>query len=458
MQIDCRSKHGRKYTLWVWALATLWAPFAATSATAGPTFEVLYSFKSGNDGAYPFSGVITDSHGNLFGTTIAGGGASTNAGMVFKLSPPAPGHTQWTENVLHPFGDRDDGHSPIGDLFADKAGALYGVTLIGGNTLRPCSQYAPYPGCGVVFKLAPPTHTGGAWTETIIHVFAGGIGGALPNGGLIADTKGNLYGTTSGGGTGCNGQGCGVVFKLTPPTPGHTQWSYIVLHSFKGGADGLGPNGGLIIDAHGNLYGTTARGGGTFDVGTVFKLSPPAPGHALWTETVLWSFCHSIGCMDGAYPRAGLIADAKGNLYGTTEYGGGTGTVFQLAPPAPGHMQWTETVLYSFKGGVDGLRPNGGLRIDSKGNLYGTTYFGVAQSGGMVFKLSPPTPGHTQWTKTVLHSFIIFESEGENPIAGLIADSHGTLFGTTTLGGGVECGDSRGCGVVFKLSGTGFVP
>jgi uncharacterized repeat protein (TIGR03803 family) len=223
---------------------------------------------------------------------------------------------------------------------------------------------------------------------------------------------------------------------------------YKVLHAFHG-SDGSDPYGGLIVDVAGNLYGTT-NAGGAHGLGTAFKLTPNADGS--WTESVLHSFNQS----DGANPQAGLIFDAAGNLYGTTQEGGdlsqcspyGCGTVFKLAPNADG--SWTESVLYSFKG-INFSYPNG-LIFDAAGNLYGTTYTGGASGAGNVFKLTPNADG--SWTESVLHSFHNNDAGGAGPLAGLIFDAAGNLYGTTVFGGDLRsqlCG-SLGCGVVFKLT------
>ncbi|MGA7384143.1 MAG: choice-of-anchor tandem repeat GloVer-containing protein [Methylocella sp.] len=287
-------------------------------------------------------------------------------------------------------------------------------------------------------------------TETVLHSFTGGVGdGIFPFAGLIADSAGNLYGTTNqGGGSECNGLGCGVVFKLSPGG------SETVLHSFcslPGCRGGANPVSGLIADRAGDLYGTTPGGGAAND-GVVFKLSPGG------TETVLYSFCGKPGCSDGAGPGAGLIADRHGNLYGTTGGGGGSGcggvgcgVVFKLSPPILPATKWTETVLHTFAGS-DGAGP-GGLIADSKGNLYGTTSYGGASDGGVVFKLAP------NGTETVLYSFCSLPScsDGALPLGGLIADRAGNLYGTTYEGGGSECSypGPGFCGVVFKLSPGG---
>jgi uncharacterized repeat protein (TIGR03803 family) len=290
-----------------------------------------------------------------------------------------------------------------------------------------------------VYKLDASGH------QTVLYSFTGGADGANPSAGLIRDAAGNLYGTTNGGGSGsCFGQGCGTVFKLDPS--GHET----VLHSFTG-ANGANPFAGVTLDAAGNLYGTTSFGGtGSYcptcpvGDGTVYKLDPT--GH----ETVLYNFDFRL---DGGYPLAGVILDAAGNIYGTT-YGGGPpatgfpGVVYKVDPT--GH----ETVLYGFAGTTDGNGPIGGMIRDSAGNLYGATEFGgsaTANAGantcgdyqyygcGVVFEVD--TTGH----ETVLYTFA-GSAGGGRPKSGVIRDSAGNLYGTTLLGG------AAGAGVVFKIT------
>jgi uncharacterized repeat protein (TIGR03803 family) len=267
--------------------------------------------------------------------------------------------------------------------------------------------------------------------EKVLHSFNGNDG-ATPAGSLIFDAAGNLYGTTPGGGA-FDG---GTVFELTPGAGG--TWTETVLYNLGGGGgDAGGSAAGLTFDAAGNLYGT--GGGGAFDGGTVFELMPGEGG--TWTEKVLHSFNVNDG--DGAWPVAGLIFDAAGNLYGTTPSGGalGRGTVFELTPGAGG--TWTETVLYN-SGGV----PQAGLIVDAAGNLYGTTSVGgtkACSNCGTVFELTKGTNG--TWTKKVLHHFSSNGRDGRNPVAGLIFDAAGNLYGTTLAGG-------RGGGTVFELSPT----
>ncbi|MBV8736337.1 MAG: hypothetical protein JO007_03580 [Alphaproteobacteria bacterium] len=255
------------------------------------------------------------------------------------------------------------------------------------------------------------------------------------------------------------------------------------LHTFGiGSGDGQLPYGDLISDASGALYGTTANGGAN-GAGTVFKLAPPAIAGGSWTETILYSFTGTLG--DGAQPSAGLISDTSGALYGTTTGGGsGSGTVFVLTPPAASGGSWTETVLYSFTGGSDGGSPNAALLSDASGALYGTTENGGSNNSGTAFKLVPATAAAISTcqadynlelstcnpyapdykacinaathdlnqctahysTETVLHSFIGGTSDGSNPVAALISDASGALYGTTGSGG------TNNAGTVFKLT------
>jgi len=313
---------------------------------------VLYSFCSQTgctDGSEPYAGVIVDSAGNLYGTTVQGG--ADGQGTVFKLAPDG------TETVLHSFCAQQycaDGEWPYAGLIADSSGNLYGTTLPGGAADD-----------GAVFKIAKKGK------ETVLHSFAV-ADGYRPYAGLIADAQGNLYGTTTEGGA----ADYGTVFELA------TNGTETVLYSFCGQshcADGSGPEAGLIMDSSGNLYGTTYEGGGYGD-GTIFKLAPNA------METVLYSFCTSMPCRDSKLPYAALIMDKSGNLYGTTTgIPRDHGTVVKLAPDG------TATVLHAFTGtlGSDGAEPYASLTEDAQGNLYGTTEEGGTHDYGTVFKVTP---------------------------------------------------------------------
>jgi uncharacterized repeat protein (TIGR03803 family) len=294
---------------------------------------------------------------------------------------------------------------------------------------------------GAVFELTPRSN--GGWAVKVLHSFTGGSDGGAPLDTLIFDHVGNLYGTAGLGGN----DDAGVVFKLAPNQDG--SWTESVLYSFTGGADGAVPFAGLVFDQAGNLYGTTVEGGGSGcddGCGTVFKLTAKSDG--TWTESVLHSFCSLDGCRDGATPDLGsLIFDQAGNLYGTTEYGGNvrqSGVVFELMPNADG--SWKETVLHGFcsrSSCGDGGFPLAGLIFDGAGNLYGTALLGGAAGFGAVFQLTPKPDG--SWKEKVLHSFRVRPGDGYAPYASLMFDHGGNLYGTTFGGGAV------GAGVVFKL-------
>jgi uncharacterized repeat protein (TIGR03803 family) len=315
------------------------ASLALRSGAATGQEEVLWNFcsKGGSrctDGEFPIAGLVMDGPGHLYGTTPFGGTPEWNAGVVFELTPKA-GRTKWTETVLHRFGECAggtcaDGAYPVAGLIMDGSGHLYGTTFAGGTTERDA---------GVVFELTPNAART-KWTETVPHSFCADVVGGVctdgqePFAGLVMDKLGHLYGTTSGGGA----HGEGTVFELTPHNAARTKWTETVLYSFcaeAGCTDGANPFAGLIMDGSGHLYGTTYEGGGGY--GTVFELTPHNAARTKWTEAVLYSFCGGVvggRCIDGTGPKAGLIMDASGRLYGTTSEGGahGYGTVFELKP------------------------------------------------------------------------------------------------------------------------------
>jgi len=309
--------------------------FELMPSEGGPwTEKILFGFVN-KLGWGPFGGLIFDSAGNLYGSTVSGGYGDCDevhdgCGTAFEASPRENG--KWA--VKFPYGfDGSDGAVPVGSLLFDTAGNLYGSSQAGGT--QNC--YPPYLGCGTVFKLTPGAD--GQWTLTNLHYFGDGNHGSSPNGNLIFDSAGNLYGTTqTGGSSSCPAygyfSGCGTVFELIPGADG--KWTHTVLHSFENnGKDGYYPNGGLVLDKEGNLYGTTQSGGsgqgcGSYGCGVVFELTPGAKGK--WTEKVVHSF--SYDGKDGIVPYAGLIMDQAGNLYGTAGSGGdhGYGTVFEITP------------------------------------------------------------------------------------------------------------------------------
>jgi uncharacterized repeat protein (TIGR03803 family) len=372
----------------------------SAEAQVGPTFNLLYSFKGGTDGEFPRAGLVRDAAGNVYGTIYYGGDIQCfrlytlwGCGTVFKVD------TTGKKTVLHTFTGSPDGKFPEADLLRDTAGNLYGTTSGGGAS-----------GYGVVFKLDP---TG---KETVLHSFTGSPDGSRPGGDLIRDANGNIYGSTGYGGT-----GNGTIFKVD------ADGEETVLYSFTGSPDGQYPVGALVRDGAGDLYGMTYIGG-ISGVGTVFKVDTTGK------ETVLHSFTGKGG--DGAYPVAGLVRDAAGNLYGTTIGGGAScncGTVFKLDTTGK------ETVLHHFTGS-NGADPYAGLVRDSVGNLYGTTFYGGASGYGVVFKLDPTGK------ETVLHSFTGGTTDGTEPRAGLVRDAAGNLYGTTQDGG------ASNRGTVFKLT------
>jgi uncharacterized repeat protein (TIGR03803 family) len=274
---------------------------------------------------------------------------------------------------------------------------------------------------GTVLAAAPLVAQGA--TLTTIHNFTGGPDGASPVDGLLVGANGLFYGTASAGGT----AGLGAVFQMN--AKGHVK----VLHGFVGGTDGASPNGGVIQDAGATLFGTTTAGGAA-GAGTVFSVHGES-------EAVLYSFAG--GSKDGAEPQAGLAADAKGNLYGTTSAGGvaGTGTVFELVKPKIKDGTWTEKLLYSFAGGTDGAVPVGRVAFDTAGNIFGTTSQGGTAGYGTVFELQQGANG---WQETTLHEFLD-GTDGGTPYAGLVADASGNFYGAATQGG------ANGGGTIFAL-------
>ena len=402
-------------------LAVLMVALTVVPTVLAQTFTVLHTFNGRPDGREPIAGVTKDAAGNLYGTTYYGG--ANDVGLVYKLAHRGSG---WVLSPLYSFQQAKalDGSAPVGGVTIGSDGNLYGTATRGG----------PHD-AGTVYKLSPPATVCRSvlcpWTETPLYQFTDGADGGYPQGTLVFDSAGNLYGTASGGGTGNNG----VVFKLTHSGSG---WTESVLHTFTGSPDGSAPIAGVTFDANGNLYGTTDGGGGSDD-GTVYELSPSGSG---WTENVLYAFQYSN---DGASPYAGVVLDPEGNLYGTTIYGGAGngGTIFELMPS---NGNWIFSVLYSpeLQGSAalpvrspavpaapftarfspaaakaardmdaaacssyrppmaagctprcitspmatDGGNPEGGLILDSAGNLYDTSV-GSAGEDGNVFEVTP---------------------------------------------------------------------
>jgi hypothetical protein len=435
----------RNRMLVVTSLAMVMAlPLAARAQSAN--LVTLYSFSGGSDGGAPLGGVVFDTQGKLYGTTVIGGPVSDicflGCGTVFRL---AGGEGIWTLNTLHTFiGGPTDVRTPYSHVTFDAAGHLYGMGVIGGA--NPCIDLL---GCGGVFELLPSTGR-----EVLIYSFTQ-TGGVTPQSGLTLH-RGSLYGTTPFGPETKAFPGFGTVFSLSPTAAGgKIQWDYSTIHQFKGLKSGSEPGtADVVFDERGHAF-IGVPFGGVNQTGAIFEMVPNATG--TWDTKVIYSFPSTYGGGCCSYPST-LIFDTAGNLYGTTSYGGpgcsvfGCGTVFEVQRTTTG---WQEITLYEFAGGGDGENPFSGLVFDSAGNLYGTTLYGGSGSCedfaphtgcGTIFKL---TNSNGTWQKTTLYSFS-GGSDGEYPGNGsLVLDSAGNLYGTTT--GGFWIANTTGYGTVFEL-------
>jgi uncharacterized repeat protein (TIGR03803 family) len=420
---DRMTRHG--FARHCFLAVALIALAVASQRAWAQTESVLYKFCSLQycaDGTTPAAGLVMDAAGNLYGTA-AGGSSSFYGGVVFEVN------SRDVESLVYNFSAINDGLAPNGELVRDASGNFYGTTAGGGYDKGQCKRFA---GCGLVYKL-----TGGS--EQVLYTFLGLTDGQEPNGGLVLDKNGNLYGTTYKGGQNSGSRNAGTVFAVS------ATGSETVLHRFGASkGDGKLPTSGLVMDKKGNLYGTTSAGGGDGfygpgfscheHCGTVYEVT------AAGVEKILYTF-KGWKKGDGAAPFASLILDSSGNLYGTTYAGGayGFGTIFKLTPTGQ------ETVLYSFIGLPDAGNPVGRLVLDSKGNLYGTTSFGGTFGDGAVYELS------ASGTESVLYSFTDL-ADGGSPFDGLVLDNAGNLYGTTEIGGNFNNSCPEGCGVVFKVT------
>ena len=412
----------------------------AISTTVAPVLTTVASF-NGSDGEYPQSSLIADANGDLFGTTPDGG--ANGYGTVFEIvnngTPSAPSYAS-TPITVASF----NGSNGASSLIADANGDLFGTTYQGGANND-----------GAVFEIvnngtvAAPSY---ASTPTTLASFYGGGNGSNPNGSLIADANGDLFGTTSVGGA----NDAGAVFEIAKTASGYAS-APTILASFYGGGNGYDPQGSLIADANGDLFGTTEYGGAS-GYGTVFEIvnngTLSAPSYAS-TPTILASFNVS----NGRYPLGSLIADANGDLFGTTEEGGasGGGTVFEIAKTASGYAGAPTTLVsfnfnYSSESWPEGNSPEGSLIADANGDLFGTAESGGAYGYGTVFEIvnngTLAAPNYAS-TPTTVVSFN--GSNGAYPYGSLIADANGDLFATTYEGG------TYGLGAVFEITNSGFV-
>jgi uncharacterized repeat protein (TIGR03803 family) len=395
-----------------------------SSVANSQTFQVLHAFTFGLDGAYPTSGLVMDQRGNLYGTATAAG--TDNRGTIFELARDGSG---WILRPLYSFSGNNDGYAPQSPLTIGPDGTLFGTTS-GGGTAR----------VGTVFNLRPPSNPCHGviclWRETVIHNFTGSPDGANPGyGAAVFDAAGNLYNTTTHGGVNDHG----VAYQLTRSGGG---WTENIIFDFQPGTSGFQPYGGLIFDSSGVLYGSASMAGG--GNGTVYAIFRTSSG---WGLNILYTFPQGQQTSKGANPGSTLAFDSAGNLYGTTMYGGtnGAGAVYQLTQSGG---VWTEPFAYGLTGSA-GSGPVAGVAIDSTGNLYGTTQRGGAFGLGNVFKLTPVVDG---WVYTDLHDFT-GGSDGWLPVAGVLLDANGKIYGTATYGGSLQgnCFNA-GCGVVWEIT------
>jgi uncharacterized repeat protein (TIGR03803 family) len=448
-----------------WKISAIAAILLAASAgIAHAQEQVLYSFQGGTtDGKAPNGGLAIDKAGNLYGVGSSGG--ANSGGVIYELSPPSQSGGAWTETIVYNFGDDPGaGGSPGGvgagaTVIFDSNGNLYG-TAGGGDTAGMGEDNA-----GVVYEASPPAG-GGEWTAQALYTFIYNPSDQTlldnPNGAVVFDKSGNLYGIATGGGT----YGGGGVFELSPPAQSGGAWTMQPLYSFNNSIVaslpwGPGANASLILDAAGNLYGTTEYGG-VSDLGTVYELSPPAPGgNGEWTPTILYSFHATKAAeFDGTLPFGSLIFDKLGNLYGSTTSGGTGegGIVFELSPPASSGGKWTETVLYNFTyaTATDVSTPNANLLFDKQGNLWGTGFHGGPYSyqyvtDGAIFELIPQSGGTWTEASPMPHYFGAESGDAFDPESPIIMDSDGNIYSTGT-GGANMCNSVAYCGAVWEYT------
>ena len=435
---------------------------ARHSFSSSPVFSVLHTFDGAPSDGYVAQGLIVDSSGDMFGATVYGGAkhpydCTIGCGTIYKVS--ATGDT-----VLYSFKAASGGaFLPSGQLVAHN-GVLYGTTGAGGTANH-----------GTIFQLTPSSHNPAKWIETVIYNFQGPPHDGDDAEGLsIVDASGALYGTTFMGGSGTNclfaSNGCGTVFKLSPPASSKGTWTESVLHSFRGNPDGAAPGPDLVRSGNGALYGTTEYGGtstrcpSVHGCGTLYRLD--GLGNTS-TSTTIHSFNVNSSQSDGSLPSGALITDAHGTLYGTTQYGGGLGncnvskgldycgTIYAFARASHKSKRLVESILYAFRGAPnDGSLPDE-LVMTAGGSFYGETVYGGSgdcQAGGgcgTIYELARAT-GKTSWSETTLHGFDY--TDGAFP-GGPLVLQNGVLYGTASYGGTGPC--SFGCGTIYEVLNVG---
>lgn len=412
-------------------------PFAASGR-----FSILHFFTGPPDGSWPDEGrLVFDKAGNVYGATYTGGSGDcrlrhmrVGCGTIFELRPRRNG--RWSERIVYSFKTLADGASPYSTLSVDSTGNLYGVTIAGGN--HGCLFWI-FRGCGTAFELTPH---GAGWEKRVLHVFSGGPDGGTPLGGLLLK-DGTLYGTASCGGDSYScygsGSGAGVLFALESSG---TQWTERILEVFTRTTGGY-PHGDLTAKGRDTIYGATA--------GSIYMMTRSRTSGS-WSETTLYLFPGNEQSK-GYSPNGGLVSDAAGNLYGTAAEGGdfttcsqGCGVAFKLSRSS---ATWYETVLHTFSGGGDGATPLAGFAIDAAGTLFGSTRNGgdVQCNGGLgcgvVYSLA------AQAGERVLHTFEDDSTDGGFPLSGVTFDSHGSIYGSTWYGGP---GSGYRDGTVYRIT------
>ncbi len=385
------------------------ATMAALSAQGQPKFQIVHAFGQPGDGQGPYSSIVFDQQGNMYGTAVGSG--AYNFGVVFELTPNLAGG--WDETIVHAFrGQTSDGAYPESGVTVGQASTLYGTTQMGG-------EY----GYGTVYEIEA---NAGGWTENVLHSFKLSDHVKDPFAGVVQNAAGDLFG--NGGG----------VFEMVPENGG---WTFTTICSQN--ICSYTDYGGLALLNSGILYGDTASGG-PYHVGSVYAV---VPGNGGWAAHTLFAF--GAYKYDGQEPVSAQLASHNGSIYGVTGQGGlhecgesGCGTIYKLSRSSDGAV--AETILYNFKNIASlGLGPGSNVIIDDGGNLYGVMGGGGAACGcGVVYRLSPTQSG--EWNYAVLHTFV--GTDGILPNANLTFGPDGNLYGTTVGGG------AYGGGVVFQIS------
>ncbi|MGA7460523.1 MAG: choice-of-anchor tandem repeat GloVer-containing protein [Candidatus Korobacteraceae bacterium] len=432
-------RSNRGWEIRIALLATMAGLFILLGSIAAPaqTLTVLHEFTGGADGSNPYSSLAMDRGGNLYGVVPFGGsqGCETQNGIgcgtVYKLAHRGTG---WAFSTLYEFTQGAGGSIPVGTPFIASDGTIYGTTDGGGN-LSCRDTFGD--GCGTIYHLRPQPNFCASfscpWNNTVLYTFTGAFDGNDPLAGVVLDAAGNVYGTTYQG-----GDAAGGVYELSPSGSG---WVLDAIHTFAGGTDGAFPFSGVILDSSGNLDGTTLYGGSAGNCldggcGTVYQL---VLQNTRWVENILYNFP-----ADQNGPLGGVIFDPSGNLYGT--YASNSNGVYELAPLG---SDWIFTTLYAQDFGRQSYHSS--LARDAGGNLYGVSEYGgnfnCNNGCGVVYKLSPSDGG---WTYSQVYAFT-GGSDGAYPYGGVVLDSSGNIYGTTSVGGTHTCG-SQGCGVVWEVS------